>query len=235
MSSLGLFNLLPGFPLDGGRLLRSMIWFAADDFPWATRIATRAGQITAVSFIATGVYLVVTQGQHALFNGLWLSFIGWFLLQAAVRTLATTLFLHELDGVVARDVMRPNPPIIAADQPLSDLAASLIANPRHDPSIVLRDGHAVGLVGSPALGRVGADRRAGTPLSAVMQTLTDEQLLAEDLPAAQALQTLVESGNEALPVCTGGRLSACSGATIFSASWSCAAACVVNRPIWLAD
>jgi len=124
--SLGLFNLLPGFPLDGGRLLRSMIWFAGDDFAWATRVAARAGQITAVCLIAAGAYLIVTEGQRALLNGLWISFIGWFLLQAAARTLTSTLLLHELDGVVARDVMRTNPPLVTADQPLSDLATLLL-------------------------------------------------------------------------------------------------------------
>ena len=202
--SLGLFNLLPAFPLDGGRLLRSMIWSAGDDFPWATRIAARAGQIAAICLIGTGAYLVAIERQHGLGNGLWLIFIGWFLLQAAARTLTSTLLLHELDGVVVRDVMRTNPPLVTADQSLSDLATLLLANPRYDPSVVLRDGRAVGLVGSPALSRVGAERRAATPLGAVMQTLTDEQVLAEDLPAAQALQTLVESGHEALPVCTAG-------------------------------
>lgn len=202
--SLGLFNLLPAFPLDGGRLLRSMIWSAGDDFPWATRVAARAGQIAAICLIGTGAYLVAIERQHALGNGLWLIFIGWFLMQAASRTLTSTLLLHALDGVVARDVMRTNPPLVASDQPLSDLATLLLANPHYDPSVVLRDGRAVGLVGSPALSRIGAERRAGTPLGAVMQTLTDDQLLAEDLPAAQALQTLVESGSEALPVCAAG-------------------------------
>jgi len=66
-------------------------------------VAARAGQITAVCLIAAGAYLIVTEGQRALLNGLWISFIGWFLLQAAARTLTSTLLLHELDGVVARD------------------------------------------------------------------------------------------------------------------------------------
>jgi Zn-dependent protease/CBS domain-containing protein len=204
--SLGLFNLLPAFPLDGGRLLRSMIWCAGDDFPWATRVAARAGQGAAICLIGTGAYLVAIDRQQPVGNGLWLILIGWFLIQAAARTLTSTLLLHELEGVVARDVMQTNPPLVIAEQPLSDLATLLLANPRSDPAVVLRDGRAVGLVGSPALSRVGAERRVGTPLSAVMQVLTEEQLLAEELPAAQALQTLVESGNEALPVCAQGRV-----------------------------
>jgi Zn-dependent protease/CBS domain-containing protein len=203
---LGLFNLLPGFPLDGGRLLRALVWFAGDDFRWATRIAARSGQLAALCLIGSGAYLIATDRQHWLMNGIWFVLIGWFLLMAAARTLSTTLLLQELDGVLARDVMRPDPSLVPAEQPLSELAELLIANPRLDLSVVLREGRPVGLIGSSALGRISAERRDSTPLGQVMRPLAPDQLLAEDLPAAQALQTLVESAIEALPVCKDGEV-----------------------------
>ena len=78
--TLLVFNLLPALPLDGGRVLRSALWAARDDFAWATRIAAWVGRAFGYLFIAVGLGLLIFQGA---FSGAWLAFIGWFLLQAA--------------------------------------------------------------------------------------------------------------------------------------------------------
>jgi Zn-dependent protease/CBS domain-containing protein len=75
------FNLIPGFPLDGGRVLRSLVWGATDDLVRATRIAARAGQIVGYVIIGIGVLQVLLIGN--LIGGLWLVAIGWFLSQSA--------------------------------------------------------------------------------------------------------------------------------------------------------
>ncbi len=76
------FNLLPALPLDGGRVLRSALWQGKGDFGWATRVAAWVGRVFAYLFIAAGIALVIWE---SAFSGLWLVFIGWFLLQAAGR------------------------------------------------------------------------------------------------------------------------------------------------------
>jgi Zn-dependent protease len=78
--ALALFNLIPGFPLDGGRVLRSIIWAVNHNAERATRAAARVGQVIAFLFIAGGLWALVTRGD---FGGLWIAFIGWFLLEGA--------------------------------------------------------------------------------------------------------------------------------------------------------
>ncbi len=80
---LALFNMIPGFPLDGGRVLRSVIWSVTKELKRATRISSITGQVIAFGFIGIGIYFIF---KGTLFNGIWLIFIGWFLQNAAVNT-----------------------------------------------------------------------------------------------------------------------------------------------------
>ena len=80
---LALFNLIPGFPLDGGRVLRAIVWSAIGDAHRSTRIAAGIGQAVAVVFIAFGFSEFIARGT---FNGLWMAFIGWFMLETARAT-----------------------------------------------------------------------------------------------------------------------------------------------------
>src|SRR5207249_9944716 len=77
--SLAAFNVIPGFPLDGGRVLRAIVWKITGSFERATRIAAGSGQVFAYGFIVYGAYQVL---HSELFGGLWIGFIGWFLLTA---------------------------------------------------------------------------------------------------------------------------------------------------------
>ncbi len=100
--ALGAFNLIPGFPLDGGRVLRSIIWGATGNLKQATRVATWAGQGVALLFIFYGVSQAVT---GSLLNGLWIAFIGWFLFNAAASGYRQLEMRELLHGVSARDIM----------------------------------------------------------------------------------------------------------------------------------
>src|SRR5260370_5800022 len=103
---LGAFNLLPGFPLDGGRLLRSIIWKVTSNFKKSTHIASSVGQAFAYVFILLGIIGFFTGN---FFNGLWVVFIGWFLLRAA-QTASTQLELQSaLQRVSVGQVMDPRP------------------------------------------------------------------------------------------------------------------------------
>ena len=106
---LGLFNLLPGFPLDGGRVLRAIIWGTTRSFYKATRIATGVGQIVAFLFIAWGVWQVLTGD---VLSGLWIAFIGWFLNSAASDSRQETLVQETLRGVRVSEVMDHQPEVI---------------------------------------------------------------------------------------------------------------------------
>ncbi|HSM76597.1 MAG TPA: site-2 protease family protein, partial [Bryobacteraceae bacterium] len=100
--SLGVFNMLPGFPLDGGRVLRSVIWGITRSMERATRLAARVGQGIALVFIVAGIYQFFRSKD---LGALWISFIGWFLLQAAGANYLEVEMKHALEGLRAGDLM----------------------------------------------------------------------------------------------------------------------------------
>jgi Zn-dependent protease/CBS domain-containing protein len=105
--SLGVFNLVPAFPLDGGRLLQSLIWLRTGDRLRATRIAARIGMGFAYLLIAYGLATFFVAG--SLIGGIWAVFLGWFLLSAARSEEAGGLIRQALSGISVADVMTPNP------------------------------------------------------------------------------------------------------------------------------
>src|SRR5229473_1934363 len=105
--TLGVFNLVPAFPLDGGRLLQSLIWLRTGDRVRATRIAARIGMGFAYLLIAYGLATFVFAG--SLVGGVWSVFLGWFLLSAARSEEAGGLIRQALSGLTVADVMTPNP------------------------------------------------------------------------------------------------------------------------------
>ena len=100
--TIAVFNLIPGFPLDGGRVLRSVIWGVTGKFNKATQIASAAGQFVAYAFIFTGMWLFFA---GRVGDGLWIGFIGWFLNNAALTQYAQVTLKEQLAGITARDAM----------------------------------------------------------------------------------------------------------------------------------
>ena len=106
---LAIFNLIPGFPLDGGRVLRSVIWWINGDARRATQLAAGVGQVVAVGFIFLGI---VRFFNGAGIAGLWMSFIGWFLLNAATSSTAQADVLERLRGVRVSELMARDCPVV---------------------------------------------------------------------------------------------------------------------------
>jgi Zn-dependent protease len=107
--ALGVFNLIPGFPLDGGRVLRAIVWWVTKDVVRSTRIAARVGQTVALFFIVTGVFRLFG---GAGFAGLWMAIIGWFLLDAAGASYAQVEVSERLRGVKVGDIMDRDCPTV---------------------------------------------------------------------------------------------------------------------------
>jgi Zn-dependent protease/CBS domain-containing protein len=103
--ALAVFNLLPGFPLDGGRVLRSLLWRIFGSLPRATRVAGAVGQAVGYLMIGAGIFSVITVG---LVSGIWLAFIGWFVAQAARASVRQLEVQQLLRTVEVRDVMDPD-------------------------------------------------------------------------------------------------------------------------------
>lgn len=115
---LAVFNLIPGFPLDGGRVLRAGVWQLSNNFHRATQVAAFAGQIIAFGFIGLGIFMILGGN---FFNGLWLAFIGWFLQNAAAASYAQVNIQQALRGVTVSQVMSRDCLNIPARTSLSEL------------------------------------------------------------------------------------------------------------------
>ncbi len=104
---LAVFNLIPGFPLDGGRILRSILWGVTGNLLRATRIATTIGQLVGYGFIVWGIYRILVSQE--LVSGLWTAFIGWFLQNAAEGTYRQLVAERQFAGARVADVMTRDP------------------------------------------------------------------------------------------------------------------------------
>ncbi len=115
---LGIFNLIPGFPLDGGRVLRSIVWKINGNLRRATRIVTVVGQIIAYLFILVGIWLFFV---GYFIDGLWFGFIGWFLLSSAQSANSEVMLQSVFRGVTVGEVMNTAPTTVPANISLQRL------------------------------------------------------------------------------------------------------------------
>jgi Zn-dependent protease/CBS domain-containing protein len=182
--TLAIFNLIPAFPLDGGRILRSLLWARSGDKIRATTIAARVGMGFAFLLIALGVLEFLVFG--SVVGGLWMVFLGWFLLGAARSEEAAGLIRQGLDGVMVGDVMTPNPTQVPDYITVDDLVNRHLFADRHT-TFPTQDfgGNLTGLVTLAGVKRVPADRRAATrirdifcPLPQVATAAPDDSLVS---------------------------------------------------------
>lgn len=134
---LAIFNLAPGFPLDGGRVLRAIIWSANHNFLSATRWATRIGKVVALLFILVGV-LQFFHGQGL--NGLWIAFIGWFLLVAAEQSWRQTEARSALGSFTVRDLSNPFFTSVSPDETVEGYFHQVADSHNYRASLVMEDG-----------------------------------------------------------------------------------------------
>lgn len=140
---LAIFNMLPGFPLDGGRVFRSIIWKYTGNKKKATQIASSGGKWLAYLLIALGFWELFGS---ALLGGLWLILIGWFLYNAAEASYEEILVRTTLEGVKAREIMTPYPETVNADLTLQDLVDKYFLSRRYQSFPVTQDSHPIGII-----------------------------------------------------------------------------------------
>jgi CBS domain-containing protein len=141
--TLLVFNLLPALPLDGGRVLRSILWAAKGEFAWATHIAAAIGRGFGYLFIAGGLALLIFQGT---FSGAWLAFIGWFLLQAAGAEDRYLLARQALRGLRVGDLVVRDPVTAGPELTIGEFMDEIVWKTRHTTYPVTDNGHALGLL-----------------------------------------------------------------------------------------
>ncbi len=158
---LAAFNLIPAAPLDGGRILRALVWARTGDRFRATRVASRAGLVFGIILIAYGLFTFATTGN--VIGGVWAVFLGWFLLSAARAEETGGLIRQALVGVTVGDVMTPRPIQVPDDLSVEDLLHRFILGYRHSTFPTQGgDGRLTGLVTIAAVKKVSAEARPDT-------------------------------------------------------------------------
>ena len=144
---LAAFNLIPGFPLDGGRVFRSLLWRVTGNYRRSTQVATRVGQGVGYLFILGGL-LIAFLRPFGLdwFSGLWLAFIGWFLENAASASYRQAQWRETLQGFSAAQVMTSDCPVISPDVTFGQLVGRYIFPSRHQCFLVADEGRLEGVL-----------------------------------------------------------------------------------------
>lgn len=207
--SLVLFNLLPAFPLDGGRVLRSMLWFAGRDARWATRLSTMGGQIVAAALVVSGIWTIV-DGQSDAMSGLWLILIAWFMYVGAATSGQASAMQETLRPLTVASIMDRQIGRVPAETTVQAFADGQLLAPRAlaTPQAygVYRDDDLLGLVSMRRLGAIPTQDWAATSVERAMQPIESTPALEPSAPALRALQLLLEDGVEQVAVMIDGRL-----------------------------
>lgn len=200
---LGLFNVIPGFPLDGGRVFRSIVWWFTDDLRRATLWASRAGRLFAVALMGWGLLNVLG---GALLQGMWLLLIGWFLNNAARASYEQVVLRETLHGVPLSSLMRTRFSSVGADSSVERLVHDeLLAGDQRAFPVVGAQGELTGLVCLEDVRKVPRARWGETLVGEIMTPAERLVTLPPDAPAEEALAALARRGVDQVPVLEHGR------------------------------
>jgi Zn-dependent protease len=200
---LAVFNLVPGFPLDGGRVLRGLVWAVTGSFERATTVAAASGSMVAYTLILFGIATALLGGQ--VIGGLWLAFIGWFLLTAARATAGQVVIESILSRVRSDDVMEPIGRVcLTGRESVADLIMQSVLRYGYRTFYVVDPvGTLLGIVTLRELAGVDPDERARTPAESVMTPIGRLHVLSPENTGWEALRTMAEAGVNQLPVVRG--------------------------------
>lgn len=197
------FNMIPGFPLDGGRVLRAILWAVTASLRRATLIATTIGRVIAFGFIGFGV-LQVFSGNFA--NGLWIAFIGWFLENAASSEMQVQMVRGLLAGHQVSQAMTREFPAIPEDTRLQTLVDDHILGGGRRSFAVERSGEVVGLLTLHHIREVPRERWAETRVSEAMTSLENCRCVGPQTTLWAALKEMDRDGVNQMPVMDNGHM-----------------------------
>jgi Zn-dependent protease/predicted transcriptional regulator len=200
---LAIFNMIPGFPLDGGRILRAVIWWKTGNAARSTRIAARVGQLVAIAFIAFGmIRFFLGEG----FGGLWLAFIGWFLFDAASSSYAQVNVVEELRNIRVGDIMSRDCPTVHKDTLLQTFVEENLLRTGQRCFVVVDNGTIAGLITPSEVKETPHERWTTTTVGEAMRPLHQLKTIALDTPVTEALEIIGRDDVNQLPVTSNGHL-----------------------------
>ena len=200
---LAAFNMIPGYPLDGGRVLRALIWWITRNADRSTQLASQVGQAVAFIFIFLGLYRFFL---GANFGGLWLAFIGWFLLDASRSSYAQVAVMTGLRGRPVADMMERDCPTVEGHLTLRDFVDEYLLRTGRRCFIVVQNHNVSGLITPHEIKQADRERWPLTSVQSVMRHLDQVRSVTPDTPAIQALEIMTREDINQLPVLSNGHL-----------------------------
>jgi Zn-dependent protease len=201
-ATLAVFNMIPAFPLDGGRVLRAGLWRVRGDVGAATRAAAGVSRFVALAMIAVGIFQLL----GGRFGGLWLALIGWFILQAGSAAAAQASLRQGLGGLRVREAMARDLAVVEAGTSVADVIAQYFVRYMYGGYPVVRGRTPIGVVTLGEVRQVPAEQRAATPVEAIMMPLRAELAVAPDTSVVEALDRMTATNTGRLLVLDEGRL-----------------------------
>jgi len=198
--TLAAFNLVPAFPLDGGRMLRAALWGWRKDLIWATSIAAGAGNIFGILLIVLGL-IEVLRGDFV--GGIWLSLIGLFLRGAASATYEQTLARQILAGHAVSRFMNRRPITVSPELSVRELVEDYVYRYHHKVLPVVRDGRLLGCV---TTAQVGEDQWGRRTVAEIMEPCSEENTISPETDALEAMPKMQRTGRSPLLVVDRGQL-----------------------------
>jgi Zn-dependent protease/CBS domain-containing protein len=201
--AVGLFNLIPGFPLDGGRLLRAVLWHFSNNIKKATRIASLFGKIFAFVLIAYGLLNLFV---GALITGIWFIFIGLFLQEAAETSYQQIVLKRALTGVRVASIMTRAVVTVPSDITLDKLVDEYFFRFRYTSFPVVKDDALLGLVTLHAVKEVAKERWPWVKAGEIMFPISPDLVISKELEVIDVLSKMAGSGSSRLLVAEDSKL-----------------------------
>jgi Zn-dependent protease/CBS domain-containing protein len=200
---LALFNLIPGFPLDGGRIFRALVWKITGNPQRATRLAGFAGEMVAFGLIIAGLLSFL---MSAGFGGLWIAVIGWFLLRTARTSSVQSRIREALHGLIVGDVMNRNHTLVDGRANIETFVQETLLRTGRRCFLIADNGEIAGVITPEEVKGVPRPQWPYKTLRDAMRRLDELQSVGSDTAAAEALQLLTRDNIRQLPVVSEGRV-----------------------------
>jgi Zn-dependent protease len=201
---LAVFNMIPGFPLDGGRVLRSILWALTNNLRKATRLASWVGQLVAWTMIVAGIAMAFGVTIPILgtgfISGIWLAFIGWFLNNASVQSYRQVKIKDILEGIPVTRLMRSDPPTVEPDCTVAELVYSHVMGTDDQAFPVLDNDRLVGIVTLDDVRRVPRPEWETVYVREIMTGGENLVTITPDNDAAEAMEKLLQRDVRQVPV-----------------------------------
>ncbi|MBC7333603.1 MAG: site-2 protease family protein [Actinobacteria bacterium] len=205
--ALGVFNLLPGYPLDGGRVLRSIIWKFSGSLQQATFVASNSGRVIGFLIIAWGFFFFFTGN---FLNGIWLVFIGWFLQSAATSGYRQLVFESSIKGIKVKDIMNENVVSVTKDVTLEDLVNNYFMKYRYGRFPVIENEESerlIGVISVHDIKEVPREDWVTTTAGQVVKPVSDLEIVGMNVEVSEAIKKMTKNDLGHLVIMSGDRIA----------------------------